>query len=269
MRPLISVLMCYRNEDPVLLKEAIDSILTQTYKDLELVLVDDASTKKYDFLESYLKNSQIRYLKNEANIGLTKSLNKGLALAKGKYIARLDSDDISFSNRLEVQVQFLESHPNYVLVGSRFLVSEKGKEYEPVDSRELDTLEIKKMISAQNFTAHSTILVRTENLRKVGGYNEFYYYAQDYELYLRLLKEGEIKVLDQVLVKRNILEGAISLKKRKEQRFYALLIMSRGFLTYGGGFSFFKNFIKGLIVILIPSRLLEFIKNLPYLNFQR
>ncbi len=262
--------MCYRNENAVFLKEAIDSVLSQTYKNIELILVDDASTQKYDFLDQYsVQFSGIRYIKNDSNLGLTKSLNKGLALAGGEYIARLDSDDISLPNRLDVQVPFMEAHPEYVLIGSRFLVVENGKEYEPIESREWETEEIKNTISSQNFTAHSTILVRTASLRKIGGYNEFYYYAQDYELYLRLLKMGKIKVINEILVKRNIVEGAISQKKRRQQRFYAMLTMFKGFLRYGGGVPFFKNFAKSLFLVTMPLRIVKCIKNLPYFKVQR
>lgn len=253
--------MCYRDEDPLLLKESVDSVLSQTYKNCELILVDDASSKNYDFLNQYLTEyPQIIYQRNEVNIGLTKSLNRGLALAKGQYIARLDSDDINFPNRIELQAQFMETHPDYVLVASRFLVSENGNEFEPADSRAWESHEIKNIISSQNFAAHSTVFIRAKTLRDIGGYNEFYYYAQDYELYLRLLKIGQIKVLNEVLVKRNILEGAISQEKRRPQRFYALLTMFRGFLRYGGGISFLRNFVKSLFVVLLPATAVKTLK---------
>lgn len=270
MKPLISVLMCFRNENSNLLKDAVDSILSQTYTNFELILIDDASTQSYVFLNDYKdRNPQIKYYKNESNLGLTKSLNKALSFASGQYIARLDSDDISFPQRFEIQAQFLEKNQDYVLVASRFLVISQGKEYEPAESMELDVEDIRKMISAQNFAAHSTILMRADKLRSIDGYDEFYMYAQDYDLYLRMLSLGKIKVLNDILVKRNLLEGAISFKKRREQRFYALLIMVRGFIRYGGGVAFFKNLIKGLFVILMPSRVTEFIKSLSYFNFQR
>ncbi len=260
--------MCFRDESPELLREAIESILAQTYQNFELILVDDASVLKYDFLKNLLsQHSQIKYYKNETNMGLTKSLNKGYSVSKGEYIARLDSDDISLPQRLEVQVQFLENNREFVLVGSRFIVCSEGREYEPPESREIQDKEIRKIISSQNFTAHSTIVMRGSAFKKIKGYNEFYYYAQDYDLYLRMLGVGQIKVLNEVLVKRNMLKAGISFKKRREQRFYALIIMLRGFLKYGGGGRFFTNLFKAFFVVLMPSRITEFIKKLSYFSF--
>ena len=106
----------YNSED--YLKEAIDSILGQTYANLEFIIIDDASTdRSLDIVKSY-NDKRILLIKNEVNIGLAASLNKGIEIARGKYIARMDSDDISQSNRIYEQVKYLENNPDILCYGS-------------------------------------------------------------------------------------------------------------------------------------------------------
>lgn len=106
----------YNSED--YLKKAIDSILGQTYANLEFIIIDDASTdRSLDIVKSY-NDKRILLIKNEVNIGLAASLNKGIEIARGKYIARMDSDDISQSNRIYEQVKYLENNPDILCYGS-------------------------------------------------------------------------------------------------------------------------------------------------------
>jgi glycosyltransferase involved in cell wall biosynthesis len=104
------------------LSDAVDSILTQTYTNFEFLIIDDASTdNSFEILKSY-KDDRIRLIKNEKNIGLSASLNKGLNLALGKYIARMDQDDISLPNRLEKQIEYFKEHNDICVLGSWFKV---------------------------------------------------------------------------------------------------------------------------------------------------
>ena len=115
--PKVTVLMSVYNGEKHL-REAIDSILNQTFGDFEFLIINDGSTDRTaDILQSY-QDSRIKIIHNEKNIGLTKSLNKGLKLAKGEYLARMDADDISYPNRLEVQYEYMEKNPNVGIVGS-------------------------------------------------------------------------------------------------------------------------------------------------------
>ena len=114
--PKISVVMAVYNGEKYL-REAIDSILNQTFKDFEFIIVNDGSTDRTrEILESFIDPRIV--LIHQEHMGLTKSLNRGIALAKGKYIARQDADDISMAERLEKQFNFLESHENVALLGT-------------------------------------------------------------------------------------------------------------------------------------------------------
>ena len=127
--PKVSVIMSVYNGEKYL-KEAINSILNQTFKDYEFIIVNDASTdKSIKILEEYAKkDNRIGLIHNEKNIGLTRSLNKAIKSANGAYIARQDADDISLPPRLEEEVNFLDKHPTVGLVGSyAWMIDEKGK----------------------------------------------------------------------------------------------------------------------------------------------
>ena len=120
----VSVLMSVYNEPEEWMRVAIDSILGQTFTDFEFIIINDNPKRKLnrEILSDYAKqDKRIVILENEENIGLTKSLNKGLKVAKGKYIARMDADDISLSDRLEKQVNFMEEHPEVGVCGANIL----------------------------------------------------------------------------------------------------------------------------------------------------
>ena len=113
-KPLVSVLMAVYNGEKYLL-EAIESILNQTYTNFEFLIINDGSTDSTEEIILSYSDQRIRYIKNEQNLKLIASLNKGLDLAKGKYIARMDADDISLPDRLEKQVNFLERNSTKLL----------------------------------------------------------------------------------------------------------------------------------------------------------
>ena len=109
-------------------RESIQSMLTQTFSDFEFIIINDASTDKTEEIIWAFDDSRIKYIKNDINIGLTKTLNKGLSLAKGKYIARMDGNDIAYPTRLEKEVKTMDSNPNLHLgwTGLKYITA-KGK----------------------------------------------------------------------------------------------------------------------------------------------
>ncbi len=118
---MVSIIMPVYNSSGYL-SDAIESILSQTYSDFEFIIIDDASTdNSIEIIYSY-HDPRIVLLKNDINLGVTHSLNKGIKHARGKYIARMDADDIALPQRIELQVDFLEKNPEFILVGSFFEV---------------------------------------------------------------------------------------------------------------------------------------------------
>jgi glycosyltransferase involved in cell wall biosynthesis len=127
-KPKISVLMSVYNGEKYL-KEAVDSILNQTFSDFEFIVINDHSTDSTSEILFSYKDSRLKIIENDENIGITKSLNKGLRLVSGKYTARMDADDISFNNRLEKQLQYLEDNPDVGVLGTMAISNGKYLKY--------------------------------------------------------------------------------------------------------------------------------------------
>ncbi len=191
---LVSIILPTFNR-AVSLSKAIESVLLQTYKNFELVIVDDCSLDETPaLLTAYAKrDNRIIVLRNEKNLGLVKSLNKGIQRAKGAYIARLDDDDFwCDAQKLEKQVAFLEKNLEYVLVGGgQIRIDEKGKELARYVFPETDKA-IRKYILCNNLFAHTSVMFRKEAWEKVGGYDESLIFSEDWDLWLKFARVGKL-----------------------------------------------------------------------------
>jgi len=189
-QPLVSVVIATYNREKYI-KRAIESVLNQTYKNIEVIIIDDSSADKTKNIISELnqKHTGIIYIKNKNRIGFIKSLNKGIETAKGKYIARIDDDDFWCDpQKLEKQVNFLEKNQDYILVGGRYiLIDETGQKVQRF-LPETDE-EIRKAILFACPFPHSAIVFRKDSWGKIGGYNECY--SEDWDFELRLGKLGK------------------------------------------------------------------------------
>lgn len=190
--PAISVVMSAYNAAPFL-KECIDSILTQTFEDFELIVVDDGSTDhSVEIIQSYT-DTRIRLIKSEHNY--IQSLNKGIGLAKGKYVARMDADDIMFPERLEEEFNFMEEHPDIDVCGSYVKVFNGQDIYSlPMPIKHND---IAATMVIQCPFYHPTVMLRMEKIRnlffandKCCLYDAQYKYGEDYALWVKLLKHN-------------------------------------------------------------------------------
>ena len=186
-KPLVTVLMAVYNGEKHL-KLTIESILNQTFKDFEFVIVNDGSTDSTaDIIKSY-KDSRIILHNNKINIGQTKSLNVGLNISKGKYIARTDAGDISLHMRLKKQVKYLENYPEITLLGtSAFRYNEVGKIINVVRMPSSKAAILQRIFFTTP-VVHVSVLMRREVILSLGGYDENYHILADYELWSRLLK---------------------------------------------------------------------------------
>ena len=201
-QPTVSVLMTVYNGQRYL-SAAVESVLEQTYHDFEFVIIDDGSTDSSPaILERYAKQDcRIRIL-TRSNKGLTKSLNEGLQHVRGRYLARMDADDISLPNRFEKQVTYLDEHPDRVLVGTRcILIDPDGlpiceKRHIVMEHEEIDTL----LLRMSWPLVHPSVMMRTEVVKQVGGYDERYRTNQDHDLFLRLAEVGKLANLPEILL---------------------------------------------------------------------
>jgi len=185
--PEISVIMPVYNGEKYL-SEAIESILSQTFKDFEFIIINDGSTDQTENIIKSYNDSRIIYKKNVENLGLSKSFNIGIALSHGEYIARMDADDISVPKRFERQIQFLKKRLAVDIVGSSMtLVDEHGEEYDTY-RRQLDHVDIKFSCLFSTPMMHPTVMGKTK-IFKDHHYNENLRNSEDYELWSRLLFE--------------------------------------------------------------------------------
>jgi glycosyltransferase involved in cell wall biosynthesis len=197
--PVVSVLLAVHNGG-AFLDEAIHSILDQTFPDFELLVIDDGSTDDSYNRAAAFKDPRIRILRNETNIGLTRSLNRGLAEASGEYIARQDADDISLPNRFAAQVQYLRSRLDVVLVGtSAVRINQKGM---MVGTNDMPvTHETIRWASVlDNPFLHTSVMFRRNVVQECGGYDEQYAVCQDYALWTRLAARHQVANLPERLV---------------------------------------------------------------------
>lgn len=217
--PRVSVLMSVYNGERFL-KSSVESILGQRFADFEFIILDDGSTDStWEILRKYSdRDPRIVLVRNEQNIGLTKSLNRGLKVARGEYLARQDADDISFSNRLELQVKFLEENPDIALVGTDIeIIDENGKhlnERNYPSNHESITAEL---LLKNHAIGHSTVMARLSALKELGGYDEKLPYAQDYDLWWRLSRKKKVANLPEILLQWRDTPGSISRDRRVEQ----------------------------------------------------
>lgn len=212
----VSVLMPIYNDEKNLI-DSIDSILHQSYKNFELVIINDASTdKSFKILEKYKNlDKRVKVFTNKKNIGLTKSLNIALAKSEGELIARQDSDDYSLVERLEKQVELLQNS-RYSFCISRAINSTTQKPI-PRFSYYFPT---KLVMNYKNPFIHGTLMIRKNVLNKVGGYDENFYYSQDFKLFFDLIKRDyKFCYIKEPLYVLNP-ENNISTIKKKEQKYY-------------------------------------------------
>ncbi|MBS1732379.1 MAG: glycosyltransferase [Bacteroidetes bacterium] len=224
--PVISVIMGVYNAE-TFLEEAIKSILNQSFRDFEFIIVNDASTDNSVAIINRFNDDRIRVINNESNIGLTRSLNKAIRQARGEFIARMDADDISFPDRFHEQVNFLKGHPAVALCGCQVFKTSKPGEGFPLDHEK-----IKALALASKPLAHPTVMWRRQAfIDNDLFYNESFRYAQDYELWSRALMKIKAANLPEHLFTYREHPGKIGNAKKDKQGAFAWQV-KLSFLEY-------------------------------------
>ncbi len=205
---------------------AVKSVLAQKYTDYELLILDDGSTDNTEEIVSKISDSRIVYLKNSSNKGIVYTLNKGIDLAKGEYIARMDADDIVLGNRLQVQTDFLSKNPDYGIVGGWYQVTnENGKIIDTVEG-------VTNCSSAQlgllfrNQFAHSVVTMRTD-LAKQLKYDPEFQYCEDYDLWVRFAEVSKVTNLPAYYLSYRWYSENSCNRKQKELKQAMLNLLSR------------------------------------------
>jgi len=211
--------MSVYNTKEKFLRDAIESILCQSFSDFEFIIVDDASTKNIEMIVRSYNDPRIIYLENEKNKGLAFTLNRCLSISRGKYIARMDADDISLPNRLEKQVKYMEATNTDILSTQvRFIGALKG---ETKGSWDCENIKVNLLFENKPII-HPTVMIRKDFLDKNNlKYNEKYKKAQDYELWSKAIRICSFALLDEVLLLYRVHPNQASTKGKDEQINYA------------------------------------------------
>jgi glycosyltransferase involved in cell wall biosynthesis len=196
--PRVTILMPVCDGEQFL-REAIDSILVQTFTDFEFLILDDASADSSRSIVLGYDDPRIRLLTNDRNLGVTRTLNRGIQQVRGHYMARMDADDVSMPERLERQVAHLDANPNCAVVTTFARIIDTDSEPQGEICLDLSPKELDRQLQLQNRLIHGAVMMRTDVVRQLGAYDEAMKRSQDYDLWLRISDEHAIHTLPEFL----------------------------------------------------------------------
>lgn len=217
--PVVSVVMSVYNGERYV-AQAIRSILKQTFSNFEFIIINDGSTDRTDpILKKFAKKDDRILVLDQDNQGLARALNRGILIAKGRYIARMDADDISLPKRLEKQVQFLDKNLAIAAVGSSAIVIDEfgfrlARWDMHVDHEDIDRHNMKGFNGGM---IHPSVMMRKDVLLKIGCYNASLRVAQDYDLWLRLAEVSKLSNLQEYCIKYRRSLNSLSIFHQKNQ----------------------------------------------------
>ena len=216
-KPKVTILLSVYNGEKHL-SDSIDSLLFQTYKNIEILIIDDNSNDAtFDICKKYEESfNNIKVFKNLKNLGLTKNLNFLIEHSSGTYLARQDADDISEVTRIEKQIKFINKYKLDACT-TRAYVMKQNK----VTPNKSVYMPKKLVMRFKNPFIHGSLMIKKTSILEVGKYNEKFYYSQDYKLMYDLIEKGyKVKIIKKPLYILNM-EGNISIEKKDEQKYYA------------------------------------------------
>ncbi len=251
--PFFSIVMSVYNGKEYI-DQCIQSILDQNFTDFECIIIDDASTdNSLDLLQKYT-DKRIKIVKNEKNLGLPCSLNKGIKRAIGKYIARIDIDDWWDHSKLREQYNFLQENPEYGVVGTNgWQVNEKGKIEKKIIRPRTDK-EIKKYLIKKCPLIHASVVIDKKLLINYGKYKPDFDYCEDYELWLRLYKHTKFYNLQKTLVYKRTYDNNRSALKWKRMVWTSIRVKLHHYKKLGVSWYMYIPLFGYFMKLLLPTK---------------
>jgi glycosyltransferase involved in cell wall biosynthesis len=222
----LCVLMGVFNAETTLLR-AVDSVRQQSYSNFRFIIVDDGSTDSTPKLLQQIAQQDVRIevLTLTQNVGLTRALIHGLSVVSEVFLARMDADDWSEPDRFKTQLEAMKQNPQWLACGSDFWVEDPSQGTKKIITR--PKKDVRKALRTKNYFAHGSLIFRTNSLKTIGGYDEFFRLAQDYDLLLRLSKIGDLGWVENCLYELRISGGSLSATQMSKQIHYAALAKAR------------------------------------------
>ncbi|TAL50348.1 glycosyltransferase [Patescibacteria group bacterium] len=257
----VSVLMSVYNGERFI-REAVVSLLGQTFRDFELLIVDDGSSDATPQIleELTAQDTRCRVITNPTNIGLTKSLNIALRQAQGDYVARMDTDDVALPQRLEKQVLFLDTHQEVGIVGTAYQFIDNAGNVIGETSPPIADQDLRRVLIRANPFLHSSVIIRKTVLDRVQGYNETFRRAQDYDLWMRLSLLTKLANLPDILMQKRFTTGMISFRKEREQIRFALRVRWNALRRRQFPWWTTVFLIKPFLATILPSSFVRFVR---------
>ena len=217
VEPRVTVVMPVYNAERFI-NEAIESILRQTFTDFEFVIVDDGSSdRSLEVIRAHV-DPRVRLFSNGSNLGVVQTLNRGIALALGSLIARMDADDIAMPNRLELQVGHFDKHPEVAALSGAMQLVDGGGHVGQTVSVPRDSETIRRCFAhGENPLHHPASMFRRSAFEAVGGYRRAFAHAEDLDLWLRLAERGELANLDEVVLRYRLHSAQVSFVHLEQQ----------------------------------------------------
>jgi glycosyltransferase involved in cell wall biosynthesis len=254
---MLSIVMPVYNGEKTVAR-AIESMITQTYSDFEFIIIDDCSRDQTSqILQNFqAKDRRIKILRNQTNLGIAASLNKGILEARGDWIVRMDDDDESLPDRIAKQVKFIQTNPDLDIFGGKAIFQNRDgevnknyfPEWPPILQEDIETF-----IYTTSPLIHPSVCMRKQRIQDIGLYNKDFSGAEDYELWVRAWRRGlSIKNMDEYLIRYTVYSGKLSFK-RIWRTFYV-----RNYIIQQYSFPkiyFFHNFAQFVKDILIKVNL--------------
>ncbi len=249
MKPAISVIMSVYNGETYLV-EAVESVRSQTFENWELVIINDCSTDSTPALLAELaaKDERIKVHTNEVNLKLPTSLNKAISLCEGKYIARMDADDICLPDRLEKQFAFMEAHPEVSLSSCRFMTMKNGVFASGGAGGRCDSEALQAMLFVSNPILHPGVIAKADVMKKY-GYDTTLTCTEDLELWTRMAAQGEtLQILPECLLLYRLHDKQITSTTLERQRTEVLKIQKAYYAALLNGLDeqWFEFYINGV-----------------------
>lgn len=216
-KPVVSVVMAVYNGKPYL-EKSVRSILEQTFKDFEFIIINDGSEDgSGEVLEEWAAIDDRVQLVHQENMGLIASLNRGLDLARGRYIARMDADDVSHPKRFELQVDFLDVNSGAGVAGTQVeVISEEGEHIDHWTPPRASSLIAWRLLFNAPYV-HPSVMARRELLEELNGYSKSARHSEDYELWTRAIQVSCLTSVPHTLLKFRVSENSVTGSKRREQ----------------------------------------------------